>query len=304
MTSTIFLSLCIPTNGVTEWVVPVLDSIYREQIAEELFEVVVTDNGENKEFFWKMKEYSDLHQNLIYKKTTAIGFENQIEAFKIAKGQLIKFVNHRMQFVPGGLKYLVEYAEKNREKKPITYFMNGENKKLKQYNMYSSFDEYIREMSYWSSWSAGTAVWKEDFENIDLSIRCNSLFPHTALIFSNRKSELYVIDNQIIMKDLLTDETKKGKYNLFYAFAVEYVSIILQLYREKSISIGTFLNVKKDNLEFISGLYWRYIIRKKACSYDLSGYKEAIEVYYNKSELDMGLVKWWVKRVKNKIAHK
>ena len=71
MTSTIFLSLCIPTNGVTEWVVPVLDSIYREQIAEELFEVVVTDNGENKEFFWKMKEYSDLHQNLIYKKTTA-----------------------------------------------------------------------------------------------------------------------------------------------------------------------------------------------------------------------------------------
>ena len=65
MTSTIFLSLCIPTNGVTEWVVPVLDSIYREQIAEELFEVVVTDNGENKEFFWKMKEYSDLHQNLI-----------------------------------------------------------------------------------------------------------------------------------------------------------------------------------------------------------------------------------------------
>ena len=63
MTSTIFLSLCIPTNGVTEWVVPVLDSIYREQIAEELFEVVVTDNGENKEFFWKMKEYSDLHQN-------------------------------------------------------------------------------------------------------------------------------------------------------------------------------------------------------------------------------------------------
>ena len=58
MTSTIFLSLCIPTNGVTEWVVPVLDSIYREQIAEELFEVVVTDNGENKEFFWKMKEYS------------------------------------------------------------------------------------------------------------------------------------------------------------------------------------------------------------------------------------------------------
>ena len=36
-----YLSLCLPTNGITEWVIPSLDSIYREDMDEDKFEVVV-----------------------------------------------------------------------------------------------------------------------------------------------------------------------------------------------------------------------------------------------------------------------
>ena len=31
------LSLCIPTNGVNEWVIPVIDSIYENKIGENGF---------------------------------------------------------------------------------------------------------------------------------------------------------------------------------------------------------------------------------------------------------------------------
>ena len=44
------LSLCIPTNGISEWVFPVLDSIYNQKVDDSLFEVIVTDNGNNEQF--------------------------------------------------------------------------------------------------------------------------------------------------------------------------------------------------------------------------------------------------------------
>ena len=44
------ISLCIPTNGVSKWVFPVLDSIYSQGISEEEFEIVVSDNGNDVEF--------------------------------------------------------------------------------------------------------------------------------------------------------------------------------------------------------------------------------------------------------------
>ena len=94
------LSLCIPTNGVTEWVIPVLDSIYIQNIDQSLFEVIVTDNGDNQEFKNRIKEYKKKVDNLIYQETTANGFTNQINAFELARGALIKFVNHRDSLLP------------------------------------------------------------------------------------------------------------------------------------------------------------------------------------------------------------
>ena len=44
------VSLCIPTNGVVEWVFPVLDSIYNQIVDNALFEIVITDNGNNVVF--------------------------------------------------------------------------------------------------------------------------------------------------------------------------------------------------------------------------------------------------------------
>lgn len=44
------ISLCIPTNGVIEWVFPVLESIYAQGVETALYEIVITDNGDNIEF--------------------------------------------------------------------------------------------------------------------------------------------------------------------------------------------------------------------------------------------------------------
>ena len=97
----IYLSLCIPTNGISEWVFPVLDRIFSQNVDSRLYEVIVTNNGQNEDFHFAMNEYAQQHENLIYRQTDAYMFENQIEALRLASGQYLKFVNHRSLLEPG-----------------------------------------------------------------------------------------------------------------------------------------------------------------------------------------------------------
>ena len=97
------LSLCIPTNGIVEWVFPVLDSIFSQKVDTSLYEVIITDNGDNAEFKEKMKDYLFEKDNLKYYETNAGIFRNEIESYMRASGELIKFVNHRSILVEGVL---------------------------------------------------------------------------------------------------------------------------------------------------------------------------------------------------------
>lgn len=281
MSNTLILSLCIPTNGVTEWVFPVLESIFAQNASLDKFEVIITDNGNNTEFENKMLKYALVHKNLIYKKTTAFQFLNQIEAFKLARGKFIRFINHRMKMLPGTLQALLDFVIKNEKAKPDIFFSNGALKKIDTVCNCSTFEEYVLNLSYYSSWSAGLGIWKSDFDKIvDLS-EYDAEFPHIEILFANRDKKQYIIDNSVVLEEIPVGTISKGKYNLFYAFAVKYPTLLLNLVHDRSISAETFLKLKKDLKEFILDLYYGYVMRHKPCSYDLNGYKDYLDVYYS-----------------------
>ena len=48
-----WLSICIPTNGILEWMKPVMESILSQKADPAEYEVVVSDNGDHEDF----KEY-------------------------------------------------------------------------------------------------------------------------------------------------------------------------------------------------------------------------------------------------------
>lgn len=171
------VSLCMPTNGVIEWVFPVLDSVYEQGCDNKEFEIIITDNGNNKEFKEKIKSYNQQHSNLYYYETNALPFINEIESYKRATGQLIKFVNHRTLLKRGALQRLIDYAKKYADIKPILYFANGVLKKEKKSMEYNTFDQFVNALSYWSSWSTGMAIWKEDFDKLPEDVgNFNELF--------------------------------------------------------------------------------------------------------------------------------
>ena len=293
------LSLCIPTNGVVDWVEPVLKSIYTQDVAEDVFEVVVTDNGDNADFYDMMQSWCAEHNNIRYRKTTAQGFFNQIECFRDADGEYIKFVNHRMMLQEGALQHLLEFITANHKNKPICYFLNG-CLSLPEISQYDDFDDFVRALSYYSSWSAGLGVWKTDFTSFARNHIYNKLFPHTDMLLHNYTKRCYIIDNYILMKSL-PENHPKGKYNLFYAFAVEYPGIINDLYRKGDISVQTLLHVKKYLLNFLADLYIDYCILHKSCSYELSGVWENVDVYFCRDKFLLKIILRFTKRAIKKI---
>ncbi len=296
------LSLCIPTYGISEWVFPVLDSIYSQDCSLDDFEVVVTDNGTNQEFYGRMMEYQEDHRNLVYRKTDAKLFLNEIESYKNARGQLIKFINHRTLLLPGALQYFIEFVKKNQNRKPITYFTNGVLHKKPEIIECDSFERFLDDLGYWSSWSTGLAVWKEDFERLNLNKSFNELFPHTTILFDQTKRDYYLIDNKALLSEMQVSSTKKGSYDLFYAFAVEYPGILCDLLRNGDIDLDTFQRVKTHALECVARLYWRFVIKKEPCSYELSGFDKSLGVFYSRSQFNQMLIKCFFQKVSNQIG--
>lgn len=283
MSSQPLVSLCMPTNGVVEWVFPVLNSIYAQGIDNSLFEIVITDNGKNKDFKDKMQDYLLNHSNIVYSETEALPFINEIESYKRASGELIKFVNHRTLLVEGALKRLIDFTKDNIEDKPVVYFSNGVLDIAKQQHVYETFDQFVKNLSYWSSWSTGMTIWKSDFNKLPDDVSdFNELFPHTNVLFNERHRGKYIIDNSIIFDELPQGKKPKGNYDLFFAFGVEYPWIICTLLRDGDISKNTYKSVLNKNAGFVADLYYTHVIRKKYCSYNLDGFDNMCGIFYSK----------------------
>lgn len=298
------LSLCIPTNGILEWVKPVLESIYRDSnINVSLYEVIVADNGNNTDFTAYMEQLTQKYYNLKYVKTGVDGFLNQIECFKLANGEYIKFINHRMKLLDGSLSYLVDFVEKYQKDKPVTYFLNG-SLNLPTRSFYDSFDSFMNALTYFSSWSGGIGVWKKDFFSIQNYEHVSDLFPHFLFLTCNVTSNHYIIDNKKLLESVDQDSSKKGKYNLFYAFGVEYPGILLDLLRRKKISSSTFVHIKNDLKYFLAGLYLDFVVQKKTCSYELDNACGYIDIFFDFRELLVPIFKQSVKKVLYKVGIK
>lgn len=289
------LSLCLPTNGVVEWVFPVLDSIYCQDVSEDLYEVVVTDNGHNDEFKRLIKEYAAQHTNLAYHEVMdAPLFLSEPEAYKRAQGDFIKFVNHRTKLREGTLRKLIQFTQDNIHDKPIIYYGNGAIDDIDLCCKYDDFDGFVRGLSNLSTWSTGMAIWKSDLDRLRglESSDYNYLFPHTTILFAERHRGRYIIDNTQIFDEIPQGKKPKGDYNLFHAFGVEYPGIILDLYRTGDITRSTLKYVLDQNLSFIAGLCVQYRILRLYCCYDLSGYKDMLGIFYKRLPLYTKEVQW------------
>ncbi|SFT77274.1 hypothetical protein SAMN02910356_02050 [Selenomonas sp. GACV-9] len=297
------VSLCIPTNGVIELVFPVLDSIYAQGVDESLFEVVVCDNGDNAVFRQMISEYAGKHDNLRYGRTDAPVFLSEPETYKMATGKFIKFINHRTKLMPGTLRYLLDFVKKHEaeDKPPIVYFSNGSLKQDRQIVYFDNFSNFVCGLKILGTWSTGMAIWKQDFDKIPRDEQYNELFPHTTILFKERDRK-YIIDNTFLLDEIPVGHGKKGKYDVFHAFAIEWPFILGELLRTKDISTETFLQLKKETLKFCIGMAIEFIVLRRPCSYDTSTFMKSMRVFYSPAEILWSFMRCTMRKVMGKMA--
>ena len=268
------LSICIPTNGVIEWVVPVIESIYAQGADNNLFEVVITDNGEKDDLQEAVKKYN--YTNFHYYRTNAQGFTNQIDAFERCSGVFCKMLNHRNMMMHGSINQLVNFIERYRETKPILYCAEG-HASGGEYIECANTDEFVKSMSFWISWSAGVGAWREDILNIrNKSI--DNLFPHTVYLFGLREESRYVIWNGKYAK--MANDAGKGGYDVFYAFSVRLLDIANNLRISGRIKTSTYLQFKEHLLGFVEGLYLKEVVMPTKHTFIIKDVKQSLMVYY------------------------
>ncbi len=241
------LSICIPTNGAVEYVVPSLESIYGQEVDASSFEVVITDNGVDshlEEFIKKLK-----YPNLRYIKTNAQGFMNQICAFKESQGAFIKMINHRALFHDGSLQKMIDFIKAYQEKKPMLYFPNGHLGGIKT-TQCQNLDDFLNKVSFWSSWEQGVGIWQEDKKKLD-DIHYDRMFPAASILFNIREHSPYIVcDNNFTYEK---PSKRMRRYDFFQVFAVEFLDVLHHLNEQTRISEETFNFVRKD-------MYRRYLI--------------------------------------------
>lgn len=273
------LSICIPTNGVSRWVVPNVRQIYSLGTNNDIFEVVVADNDPNEEMEEAMKEFSQ-YPNFRYVKTQAKGFYNIIENFVQAHGDFMIKINHRCLMQPGSIERIYQLGCEYIDRKPLIYLSNGllkENRRME----FHSFNDYLVKLTFFSSLSEGLFFWKEDIAEVP-NIKFAPMSPNVSLMFNSKTKNLFVIDD--LKFGGSQDSTGKYGYDLFNTFAVLYLDLVNQVRIEGYLSKEGFIKIKKDLAKWLREIYFQMVVLARNDNYILQDIKKDMSVYYTKEE--------------------
>lgn len=272
------LSICLPTNGAIQWVLPTLESIYNQGVDLSLFEVIITDNGENSRLGEVLKNFK--YPNFRYIPTTDKGFLNLVTCLQKGTGLYNKMLNHRMIIKPGMLQKMIDVVNQYKDTKPVMYFLNGSIRKMPEFKECDNLDSFVYSMHLWVSWSAGIGFWDTDQAKLS-EIIPNEMFPNTSLLFEHRQKSKYIIWNGVY--GCMQDESGKGGYDLFHTFAVVLNDIVLELYKQSRITKRTYRYVKKQIFHFLCMLYYAEVVNAKTSTRDfiINNIKQSVCKYYN-----------------------
>jgi len=276
-----FLSFCIPTYDRLEILRNTIESIYADLDGVDLdeFEVIVSDNQLDQSAKKVIEKF--LFKNLFYFSTDCSGFLNSFNVLKYGNGQFLKLHNNYTKLRKGTLKKMIAEIKENISAKGLIFYTDGlnQNGEIKKIN---SFNSFMYELSYFSSWSTGFGIWRDDFLKVVESIKIDKYFPQTSLLLSQSKKNEYIINDRPIFDNQKIP--KKGGYNIFKVFSVDFISLIEKCYLSGEINKDTLRKIKFNLLyNYLSVRYFKTVI-VRVDNFEKSDIKKSITTYYSNIE--------------------
>ena len=251
-----------------------LKSIYSHDNLKRLeeFEVIVSDNDPEKKLQVLISgfRYSNFH----YKTSSCAGFENSLFALSYGSGHLLKLHNNTMIFEDGVITEMIHFVSNNLNSKPLIFYSNGNLRKFSERKI-KSFDMFIKELSFYSSWSNGFTIWKDDFNE---KLMVDEYFPQVSLLFDQyNKKSFYICDKKYFKGQRVKN---KGGYNIFEVFCFNYFSLLRSGVKNKRFSEEAVIAIKKEMLlEFFPRTFFKNRILRIE-NFQTQGLKTALDSIY------------------------
>jgi glycosyltransferase involved in cell wall biosynthesis len=249
-------------------------------------ELVISDNGSTDDTSNIANRFTAQYDAIRYfSNDVNIGFdENCLKAFEYAKGNYIEFLSDKSLLLPGALLRILDVIEQFSP--PHLFISNGHSvNKIPGIIECNSLSDYVRCVSYWSTWISGMVFKKSAIDSIgNLKLAVGSSLIQTDWAFR----VVAVKKNTIVLNEKMISEQSVGAkagYNLFTVFVNNYLGLF-----NKYILLGdiTRQDVFKEEsrllIKFIFPWYIDTVILKKH-AFDLASTNKVILNKYWKNPI-------------------
>lgn len=275
--SNTLLSICIPTYNRADILDETLEKLFKSEDFEiDLIEVIVSDNcstDHTKEIVSKypLVRYYRNEKNVIgYNFNIVLGY---------AKGKYIRIFNDTFIFKPKQLSKMLERIKLHENINCALFFYPNTLSNVNTVKEVFSINDFFKECSFNTTWTASTGFWKKDFERIiDKNKYTDFHFPQLHWMYEivrfHKLTRVYFDD----LYDIIQPKTKGG-YNLFKTFVTDYLFIV----KQQKLDIITF-EIEKYRLCRFFIFPWMKITlssKQSTFNYETKGiYKELVKSYW------------------------
>ncbi|UKJ08249.1 glycosyltransferase family 2 protein [Solitalea lacus] len=220
------LSLCIPTYNRSEILNNTLKSLINNpEFDSDLIEVLVSDNCSTDDTKEVVKRYPKVKY---FRNEENVKDANFAIALNYANGEYVRLFNDTLSFKPNMLRFMICKIQENLDSKRNVYFYGETFLHKNTIVKVNSLSEYIKEVSFYSTWIANFGTWKDNF----LNLKDIDKYVDKQLVQVDWNLQLFTTDSSsnIYFNDFYDIESpkKKGGYNVFKVFVSNYLLILKQ----------------------------------------------------------------------------
>lgn len=276
------LSICIPTYNRCEFLIKTIESIVNSNVFLNTHdvEIVISNNNSSDDTDMICKKYVDKFPSkikYIKQENTIFADENIFKTVEYANGLYCKLNNDTCGYKYGIIDKIVEYLKVNKED---SIFFYNKNVLTTNYTKVITLGDFIKNVSYHSTWIGSFCIKKEVYNNLSNPSECRKLRLQQVDIYGKLFKQGF---SMLIWEDdffeVASIQKKGGDYNIAEVFGKNYFTILTKYKNKKNGISSKIFNCEKNNIiKFINFYYFDAYNQFK---FNKDGYFRYMLVYFN-----------------------
>ncbi len=222
------LSFIVPVYQVEDYIHPCIESIYKQGMDEDIFEVILVNDGTHDKSFEMIGDYINGHANIkvIEQENKGLSAARNI-GVSHATGEYILFVDSDDFLIEESLKHIIEDVEKHSPDLLVAGFVKKENKEIKNQIIHAQPDYHS-----WTTTSFDAFV--------------NFFNPQQCFVWRNIYRKAFLEENHIqFINGIYFEDIPYTTECYLKADKCVITDYAFYVYRQRPESIVSTLNTKK-----------------------------------------------------------